>query len=66
MAQKDLRRVRTAAAKIKRAERELHQAILQAVESGETYRDIAPYAGLSYARVHQIVREQRREDPPNG
>ena len=61
MAQKDLRAVRTAARRIERAERELAAAILRAVESGESYRDIAPWAGLSYSRVHQLARKARAE-----
>ena len=61
MAQKDLRRVRSAARKVERAERELHLAILAAVESGESYRDIAPWAGLSYTRVFQISKQMRSE-----
>ena len=61
MAQRDLRRVRTKARAVQRAERDLHEAILQAVDSGESYRDIAPYAGLSFSRVYQIVREAKRD-----
>ena len=61
VAQKDLRRVRTAARRIERAERELAAAILQAVEAGETYRDIAPWAGLSYSRVYQLAEKARAE-----
>lgn len=61
MAQKDLRRVRTKAAKVGKAEQELREAILAALDSGESYRDIAPYAGLSYSRVYEIVREAKRE-----
>ena len=63
VAQRDLRRVRTAAGKVERAEHELKDAILAAVESGESYRDIAPYAGLSFSRVYQIVQEAKRKPP---
>ena len=38
---------------------ELREAILAAVESGESYRDIAPYAGLSYTRVYQLAQQKR-------
>ena len=38
-------------------------AILAAVESGESYRDIAPYAGLSYARIYQLVRDAEAGSP---
>ena len=61
VAQRDLRRVQTKARAVHRAERELHAAILQAVDSGESYRDIAPYAGLSFSRIYQIVQEAKRE-----
>jgi DNA-directed RNA polymerase specialized sigma24 family protein len=61
VAQRDLRRVQTKARAVKRAEQELHEAILAAVESGESYRDIAPYAGLSSSRVYQIVQEAKRD-----
>lgn len=59
MAQRDLRRVRAAARRMEKAERELREAILAAIESGESYRDIAPYAGLSYSRVYQIAQKAR-------
>ena len=49
------------ARKIERAEQELREAILAAVESGESYRDIAPYAGLSYTRVYQLAQQKRQE-----
>jgi len=61
MAQKDLRRVQTEAQKIKAAERRLRDAIVAAQQSGETIRDIAPYANLSPSRIHQILREAERE-----
>lgn len=59
MAQADLRRVARAAARIEKARAELAQAILRAHESGESLRDIAPYAHLSYSRVHDLLREAR-------
>ena len=59
MTQRDLRRVRTKARAVERAERELHAAILQAVAAGESYRDIAPYAGISFSRIYQIVRDAK-------
>jgi hypothetical protein len=36
---------------------------MQAIDSGESYRDIAPYAGLSSSRVFAIVQEAKRESP---
>jgi hypothetical protein len=61
VAQRDLRRVRSRAEKVQRAEQELRDAIMQALDSGESYRDIAPYAGLSSSRVYAIVQEAKRE-----
>jgi hypothetical protein len=60
VAQRDLRRVRSRAQKVQRAEQELRDAIMQAIDSGESYRDIAPYAGLSPSRVFAIVQEERK------
>lgn len=60
MAQSHLRTVRKKAALVEKARGELAQAILAAQESGESVRDIAPYANLSWSRVHEIVREARR------
>jgi hypothetical protein len=60
MAQKDLRRVRAAAAKVEAAQTGLREAILAANESGESVRDIAPYAGLKFSRVHDLLQEARR------
>ena len=60
MAQSDLRRVTTAAKKLERVKVDLRVAILQARESGETYRDIGEAANLSHPRVIQIVREGAR------
>jgi hypothetical protein len=59
VAQRDLRRVRSKARLVERAERELGEAIVQALAAGESYRDIAPYAGLSASRVHQIAQRIR-------
>jgi helix-turn-helix protein len=62
VAQRDLRRVRQKAEKIEKAREELELAILAAVASGESLRDIAPYAGISYSHLHKIIQEaQRRE-----
>jgi hypothetical protein len=61
MAGRDLRHVRSKAQAVKRAEQELADAILRAVESGESFRDIAPYAGLSSSRVHQLAQQAKAE-----
>jgi len=60
MAQRDLRRVRAAARQVEAADGRLRAAIVAAHRSGESIRDIAPYAGLSPTRIHQILREADR------
>ena len=69
MAQRDLRRIQRLAARLEQARVELRDAILAAHDSGESIRDIAPYAGMSPSRVHELLAEARQaasEDPPNG
>jgi len=61
MAQKDLRRVRTAANRVQAAERRLREVMVKAQDSGESVRDIAPFAGLSPSRVQQMLTQARRE-----
>jgi hypothetical protein len=61
MAQRDLKRVRAARRRLESAEEALREAVLAASRSGESLRDIAPYAGLSPTRIHQILREAERE-----
>ena len=60
MAQSHLKNVRKAADQVAKAHRTLEDSILAAVDSGESLRDIAPYARLSYSRVYQIAREARK------
>jgi hypothetical protein len=62
VAQRDLKRVRDAAARLEQARAGLGRAIVQAQDSGETFRDIAPYAGLSISRVHELAREARKAE----
>ena len=57
MAQADLRRVERCRQQLEDARAGLHQAIRDAVASGETYRDVAKLAGISHQRVAQIVKE---------
>lgn len=59
MARRDLRRVESAARKVKQAREALGLAIVAAQDSGESLRDIAPFAGLSYSRVYELAREAR-------
>jgi len=58
MARRDMDRVSKARERLRQAQEELRAAIVAAVESGETYRDVAKSAGLSHQRVAQIVRGQ--------
>ena len=52
------RRLRTAASRERAAREELHRAIREAASAGITYRQIAGTVGLSFQRVHQIVRSR--------
>lgn len=60
MSQRDLRRVRTRATQLERARAQLRDAILRAHQSGESIRDIAPFAGMSPSRVHELLAEARQ------
>jgi uncharacterized protein (DUF111 family) len=64
MAQRDLRKVRVEAGKVAAATRRLRDAIIHANQSGETVRDIAPYADMSPAKVQQILVDWRRTQEP--
>lgn len=59
MAQRDLRKVQRLAARLEQDRVALRDAILAAHESGESIRDIAPYAGMSPSRVHELLAEAR-------
>ena len=61
-AQRDLRHVRTKARQLERARVSLRDAIVRAHRSGESVRDIAPYAGLSPSRVHDLLQEGLQRD----
>lgn len=61
LAQRDLKRVRRAAERVEQARVLLREAILAARDSGESIRDIAPYANLSPSRVHDLIREAEKE-----
>jgi DNA-directed RNA polymerase specialized sigma24 family protein len=65
VAQKHLRDVAKAARQVEQARAGLRRAIMAAQESGETIRDIAPFAGLSITRVHELLREAKREEKPS-
>jgi len=61
MAQSHLRNVTLKRRALERAMRRLEEAILQAADSGESYRDSAPHAGMSHQRVGEIVRRLHAE-----
>jgi len=63
VAQRDLKNVAKAAKRLEQARAGLARAVLAAQESGEVIRDIAPYAGLSTSRVHELIREAKRPSP---
>lgn len=56
VAQRHLKKVRKARAKRDAADREFHAAIVEAHQSGETFRDIGEWAGMSHQQIHNIVR----------
>lgn len=65
VARSDLRRVAACKRQMDESRAALRAAIRDAVNSGETYRDVARMAGLSHQRVAQIVHEDDG-DGPNG
>jgi hypothetical protein len=70
MARKHLDAVRKATVAVERARQQLRMAIWEAVQSGESYRDIGEQAGISHVRVGELYHEERRrreqEGPPAG
>lgn len=60
LSQRDLKNVAKARAQLLKAQANLVEMIMLARASGETYRDIAEYAGLSHQRVQEIVRQEQR------
>jgi len=58
MPERDLARVELAAERATAARAELHEAIREAKANGETLRSIADAAGLSFQRIHQILRSR--------
>ncbi len=59
VATKHLKAVARAARRVSTAREALADAILEANESGESYREIAPYAGLSYTQVGELANQAR-------
>lgn len=62
VARADLRRVAKCAEELAEARANLRDSILDAVKSGETYRDVAEAAGMSHQRVWKIVQEHNGKD----
>ncbi len=58
-----LARVEQAAATRERAEWNFARSILDAAAEGFSYREIAEHAGVSKARIGQIVTKTRKEQP---
>lgn len=52
--------MQAAAARLERARAELRDAIWAAKKSGESVRDIAPWAGLKPTRVQELIQEAKR------
>jgi len=57
VAQRHLRAVQAARRRLDRARDELGDRILQAHRSGESYQDIAQWAGLSKSRVQELAQQ---------
>jgi hypothetical protein len=60
----ELARVRARALAATRAERALHESIVEAVDGGNSLRQVGAAAGLSHERVRQVLREQRTARQP--
>jgi hypothetical protein len=58
MTDRHLTRVRKKAEAVRRARAELHDAILEARQTGLTMTMIGDAAGLTKQRVHQIIRAE--------
>jgi AcrR family transcriptional regulator len=56
-----LARVRTRATATERAQRSLHDSVVDAVEAGHSLRQVGIAAGVSHERVRQILRERADE-----
>lgn len=61
MAKSDLTKVRAAAYDRVVAEENFRAAIRAAYAAGESLRTIAPVAGVTHARIHQIVKTPEAE-----
>lgn len=62
VSRRELTQVRRAARRVAVARDDFLRAILAAHRSGESYRTIAEYAGLSHSRVAELVQEARERE----
>lgn len=60
MAQRDLKKVGSAARALEKARVNLRDAIYAAHKTGESIRDIAPWAGLKPTRIKELIDEAKR------
>lgn len=61
MAERHLLKIQKLAVAREQKDRDFREAILAAHEAGESVRAIAPYAGLSPSRVHELLDETREQ-----
>jgi predicted RNA polymerase sigma factor len=69
VAQRHLKKVASRARQVGKAREALGDAMLAALESGESGYDIAPYAKLSSSQVYNLIaeaRERRKTERPTG
>jgi Mor family transcriptional regulator len=64
MARKDLDLLTRLAYERERSQAAFNEAIVKAVESGETYRDVAQAGRISHQRVGQIIKAYRLRERP--
>ena len=61
VAKKDLNQVTRLAMEREHIQAAFNQAIVKAVESGETYRDVAAAGRISHQRIGQIIKAHREK-----
>lgn len=63
VSRKDLQRLSRLAVEREHAQKAFNAAIVKAVESGETYRDVAAAARVSHQWVGQVMKAHRDSNP---